>query len=108
MSRRGGVGADLQLHDLHPPLGEAVALEEGGELEQVVDLPGGGHLGVDGHGEAQLVLEEVELAGVLGAAHPGDGVDIGHLVGHHAAQEVDLVAAGGGDEKIGGVDARLL
>ena len=93
---------DAQAHDLDPALGKAVAPDEAGKLQQVKDLARGRKLRVDGERKAQFLAHDVQLLGIFGVAHPSDGVDAGvQLFGCKAAQQIDLVGAGGGDQQLG-------
>ncbi len=97
---QGGVGGEAVFHQLQPPLGKGLHLHGGGEAEHPGNLPGGGPLGVDGHGEAQLVPHKAELLFILGVADAGDGVLGPQLPGHQAGEDVQLVAGGGGDQEL--------
>ena len=54
--------------------------------------------------QAQRLLDIGTVSQVNRIAHPGDGFAFGKPAGQHAAQQVDLVAVGHGDEDIGPPD----
>ena len=97
---QGGVGGEAVFHQLQPSLGEGFHLHGGGETEDPGNLPGGGPLGIDDHGEAQFVPHEAELLFIFRVADAGDGVADAQLFGHQAGEDVQLVAGGGGDEEL--------
>ena len=94
-----------KLDQLHPPAGKGVDLGRAGEAQQPRNLGRGGHLGVDDGRDAGLLADEIQLVAVGRVAHPGDGVAAARLFGKHAAQQVQLVRAGNGDEHVGVLDA---
>lgn len=89
---------------LDAPLGEAADIDGGGKSQQPGDFPGSGVFGVDRHRQAQRLLDIGTVFQVNRIAHPGDGFALGKPAGQHAAQQVDLVAVGHGDEDIGPPD----
>lgn len=74
--------------------------KEGGELEELIGLLGGGLLGIYREGQPQLLPHGDQLIRVLRVADPGDGVLDAQLFGGEAGQQVELVPAGGGDEHL--------
>ena len=112
---QGGQGAarqevpllDGEGHQLHPAPGKGVDVGGGGEAQQPGDLDGGGELRVDEHGDAEVALQGVQIADVLGAPHPGHGIGHPQPVADVAAQQVDFVGVGGGDEHVGLLGPRL-
>ena len=91
----------LQLRDLHPAPGEGLPLEEAWVFQQPVDLGGGLLVRIHGEGEGEGLPHLIDLVGVVGVADAGDGVDVLiQPVGAEAAEEVDLILAGGGDEEV--------
>ena len=101
-------GQDLEHDDFHPPLGKRIAPQRRRKAQETEDLHRGGAFGIDGHAQPQLGAQEPELFGVFGAADARDGVRCPELAGEDAAQKVDLVCRGGGDEQIRRLDPRLL
>ena len=91
---------DLQFHQLHAALCEGIALEEGGVLQQAEDFKRSRLFGVDDHGKAELILQKARLLVIFRVAHARDGVAAAELARHHAAEEVGLVAGGGGNEQV--------
>jgi hypothetical protein len=82
------------------PQGKGVDFNGGGEPQHPGHFRGAGFLGIDGHAETQVVLNEVQLLHVHGVAHPGDGVPRPQLLADKAAQQVQLIRAGTGDDEI--------
>ena len=98
----------LQLCDLHPAPGEGLPLEKAGVLQKPVDLGGGLLVRIHGEGEGEGLPHLIDLVGVVGVPDAGDGVDVLiQPVGAEAAEEVDLILAGGGDEEVRVGDAGL-
>ena len=104
---QGGVGGEAVFHQLQASLGEGLHLHGGGEAEDAGDFPGGGPLGIDGHGEAQLVPHETKLLFIFRIADAGDGVLRPQLPGDQTGEDIQLVAGGGGDQKLRPVHLRL-
>ena len=88
--------------------GEAVDLHDRREAKQTLDLLGGRHLRVDDHREVQLVTEVVDLILVLRVTDTRDGVTVTFLLCDQAAQHVDFIGVGCGDEDICILDTGLL
>ncbi len=91
----------LELDQIGLSVGEGVDLQRGGQVEDAGDLCRRLHLRIDDHGQAQLFPQIAGLLAVIGGAHPGDGGAVAHLLGHGAAQQIQLVRFGDGDEQIG-------
>ena len=92
---------NAQLHDLHPPLGEGIPLQKARILQKIRNFLGGLLLRVDGHGQTEHILHGVDLLGILRIPDSGNGVQVGiQIVGGGAAQQVNFVCIGGGNQKI--------
>ena len=85
---QGGIGGEAVFYQLQPPLGEGFHLHGGGETEDPGNLPGGGPLGIDDHGQAQFLPHEAELLFIFRVADAGDGVADAQLFGHQAGEDV--------------------
>ena len=88
--------------------GEAVDLHDRRETKQTLDLLRRRHLRVDDHREVQLVTEVVDLILVLRITDTRDGVTVTFLLRDQAAQHVDFIGVGCGDEDICILDTGLL
>ena len=104
--KRAAVGNE-KLDYLGLALGKGIALYEGRDLQQTVDLLGGQKLGVYGHGQAKLRLENVKLLGILKIAHARDGVFTAELARYDARKHVQLVLRRDGDEQVALVNVCL-
>ena len=100
-----GPGDDLD--DLDAVVGKGVALQHARDLQQAEHLVSGVLLRVDGHGEAQLVAQQVELIGVVRRADAGDRAPAAEPLGKHAAQQVQLVLRRAGDHDVAVLHVRL-
>ena len=98
----------LEFDHIGLSVGKGVDLQRRGQIEDARRLRGGLQLGVDDHGQPQLFPEIAHLPAVVRGAHPGDGGAVAHPLGHGAAQQVQLVGFGDGDEQIGVFNAGLL
>ena len=97
-----------QLHDLRAALGKGVPAEKAGVFEKPLNFRGGLVFGVDNQGQTEDIPHIINLLGVFRVADPGDGMKLRiHGVGRGAAQQIDFVLAGGGDEKIRVLDLGL-
>ena len=96
------------LHQLQAALGEGLQFHGGREAQHPGDLPGGGRLRIDGHGQPQLAAHEPQLPAVLRIPDPGDGVLHAQLLGHQAGEDVDLIAGGGRDQQLRVLHVRFL
>ena len=65
------------------------------------DLTGGGKVGVDDHVQADLPLEHLSIAAIVGVADTSHRVACAQLLGNEAAHQIRLVMAGNGDDEIG-------
>ena len=104
--KRAAVGNE-KLDYLGLALGKGIALYEGRDLQQTVDLLGGQKLGVYGHGQAKLRLENVKLLGILKITHARDGVFAAELARYDARKHVQLVLRRDGDEQVALVNVCL-
>ena len=86
--------------NFHMPSGKGVDFDGRGEPQYPGHFRGAGFLRVDGHAEPQIVLDEVQFLHVHGVAHPGDGVPRAQLLADEAAQQVQLVRAGTGNDEV--------
>ena len=93
--------------ELDAPLAKGLDLGGGGEGEDARDLLGGGELGVDSHGEPEILAHEHKLLRVFRVAHARNGVLGAQFVRNQTAEHVALVGRGGGHQKIGLGDAGL-
>ena len=90
-----------ELHDLRSALGKGVPPQEARVFEQPVNFRGGLVFRVNEHGQAEKLPHLENLLGILGVAYPGDGVKLGiHGVGGGAAQKVNFICPGGGDQQV--------
>ena len=89
------------LDDFGAALGKGIPFQKGGVLHQPEDLLGGGALGVHHHVQPHALLEQIDVLGVFGAPHAGDGVGAAQLPGDHAAEDIGLIGVGDRDQKIG-------
>ena len=89
-------------------MGKGVDLQRCGQIQDAGRLSSRLHLGIDDHGKAQLLPEIAHLPAVVGGAHTSDGGAVCHLLTHRAAQKVEFVRLGDGDQQVGSFDAGLL
>lgn len=94
-------------HELHATAVEGLDIGGRGKPEQPGDFHRGGVLWVDQGVDAHIVLEGAGVHRIFDVADPRDGETGAQALGGEAADHVDLVHAGGGDEKIGCVGAGL-
>ena len=95
------------LDHLRAALGEGIHLGGAGEAQDARDLGRGRLLGVEHQREAELVLEEDHLAEILHRAHARDSVLHAQLLAGQAAEHVNRVVVGHGDEQVRIADAGL-
>ena len=88
--------------------GEAVDLHDRREAKQTLDLLRRRHLRVDDHREVQLIPKVVDLILVLRITDTRDSVTVTFLLRDQAAQHVDFIGVGCGDEDICILDTGLL
>ena len=93
---------------LDSSLRERLALQRGGESENSGNLMGGRLFGIYGHGQAEIVPHEAELLFVPGIADSGYGMGRAEFPRQQTDQHVDLVRAGGGDDKVRLARSRVL
>ena len=101
------VFAHLEADHVDASPGKGLHGEGGGEAEDPRDLLCGSQVGVDDHVQPDLPLEHIRVPAVVGVADAGDGVLCAETLGDQRADEVRLVHAGDGDDKIGISCARL-
>ena len=93
-------GLDVERDDLRLALGKGVHVGGVGQANHPGDVHGGGGLGVDELGDAQVPAQVVQIGQVVPVAHPGHGVGHAQALGGVTAQQVDFVRAGGGDDNV--------
>ena len=101
------VRLDPETNELHPPAVEGLQIGRGGEPEQPGNFHGGGVLRIDDHVDADYLFQGGQLHGVLHVAHPGDGVLGTQPLGGEAADHVNFIQAGGGNQNVGMFGIRL-
>ena len=91
----------FEFNDLCLSIGEGSDLQCGGQEQDAGDLTGGLQFWVDHHGESQPCTEITYLLAVVRGADPGNGVAVvPYLFGDGAAEQVQLIRGGNGDDKI--------
>ena len=98
---------DTEADELHPAPAKGLQIGRRGEAEQAGDLHRRGILRIDHQINAQGILEQGELLGVLHVAHPGDGVLGAQPLRGQGADHVDLIHAGRGDHHVRAPRLRL-
>ncbi len=93
--------AQLKLHEFHKAVAKRLDFRSRRKAQRTRDLLGGSALGVDGHAQAQLVLQQGHVLIILLVAHARDRVCGAELAPDHAADEVRLVRGRRGDEQVG-------
>ena len=96
---------DDQGGHMYPSLGEGVQIDGGGAADQVIGVIARRQLRVNGQGQPQLILDEVDFLIIFRIAHPGDGPAVARLFGDEAAEHIDLVPVGNGDQNVTVLDA---
>ena len=89
-----------KLDEPHSAACEGIDLAGTREPQQVGDLLGRCHFGVDDGRDADLLLDEIQLMAVGRVTHTGNGVAVSCLFGEHTAQQVQLIRTGDCDEDI--------
>ena len=65
------------------------------------DLAGGGKVGVDDHVQADLPLEHLSIAAIVGVADTSHRVACAQLLGDEAAHQIRLIVVGDSNHQIG-------
>ena len=73
----------------------------------MVCLGGGGQLGIYCHGKAQLIAKKLQLLGVFGITHAGNGVAGAQPASQNTGEHIDLIRAGDSNEQVGLLGPRL-
>ena len=98
---------DLELNQLGLSVRKGVYFQCSGEVEDARGLLGCLQLRVDNHGQSQLFPQVADLGAVVRCAHPGNGSAAANPFCNRAAQQIELVGVGDGDDEVGVLDAGL-
>ena len=94
------VRLQLDLEQLGTAAGKGIHLNGGRKAQKPRNFRGAGKLRIDGHGQTEILPEEIQLCGIFRIAHAGDGVARADLFGHQTAQQIQFIRRGGGNQQI--------
>ena len=89
-----------ELHHFHASFGEGLNVAGEGEAKQPADFKGGGSLRVNGHVDAQLMLQKHQALIIFRVTDAGDGILGTQPLGNQAAQHVGFIAGCGGNQNV--------
>ena len=89
-----------KFHHFHPAVGEGFDVHGKGEAQQPGDFLSGGAFRVDDLIDIQLFLQKGQAFGVFRVANAGDGIAGTQLFGGQAADHVQFVVGGDGDDDV--------
>ena len=102
-------GINTQLHNLGTALGEDITAQEAGEFQKPLDFVGSLTLRIDGHGQTENITQLIDLVVVFRITDTCDGMQFGvNAMGSGAAQQIDFIRIGSGDQQIRILDTGLL
>ena len=96
-----------EANQLHPTPAKGLQIGGRGKAKQTGDLRRRGVFRVDDQVDAQGLLQQGELHSIFYIAYPGDRILGAQPLGGQAADHVDLIHTGGGDQHIRSIHTRL-
>ena len=91
---------ECKLDQPHTAVCKGVDLACAREAQQMGDLLCCSHFRIDDGRNADLLFDKVQLMAVGRVTHTGDCMAVARLFGKHAAQQIQLIGAGHGNEHI--------